>query len=35
MDLTEAQWKRIEPLLPKPRPHPDGRSRPWRDPAMC
>jgi len=32
MDLTEAQWKRLEPSLPKPRRRPDGRGRPWRDP---
>ena len=32
MDLTTAQWKRLEPLLPKPRRRPDGRGRPWRDP---
>ena len=32
MDLTEAQWKRLAPLLPKPRRRPDGRGRPWRDP---
>jgi transposase len=32
MDLTEAQWRRIEPLLPKPPRRPDGRGRPWRDP---
>ena len=32
MDLTEAQWNRLAPLLPKPRRRPDGRGRPWRDP---
>lgn len=32
MDLTDAQWRRIEPLLPKPRRRSDGRGRPWRDP---
>ena len=32
MDLTEAQWKRLAPLLPTPRRRPDGRGRPWRDP---
>ena len=32
MDLTDAQWKRLEPLLPKPRIRKDGRGRPWRDP---
>lgn len=32
MDLTEAQWAFVEPLLPKPRRRPDGRGRPYRDP---
>ena len=32
MDLTDAQWAVLEPLLPKPRRRPDGRGRPWRDP---
>lgn len=32
MNLTAAQWRRISPLLPKPRLRPDGRGRPWRDP---
>lgn len=32
MDLTDAYWRRIEPLLPKPRRRPDGSGRPWRDP---
>jgi transposase len=32
MDLTDAQWRRLEPLPPKPRRRPDGRGRPWRDP---
>jgi len=32
VDLTDAQWRRIEPLLPKPRRRSDGRGRPWRDP---
>src|SRR5512134_2349151 len=32
MDLTEAQWTFVEPLLPKPRRRPDGRGRPYRDP---
>ena len=32
MDLTERQWKRLEPLLPKPRVRQDRRGRPWRDP---
>ncbi len=32
MDLTEEQWKFVEPLLPKPKVRTDGRGRPWRDP---
>ena len=32
MDLTEAQWQIVEPLLPKPKMRDDGRGRPWRDP---
>jgi transposase len=32
LDLTDAQWRRLEPLLPKPRVRKDGRGRPWRDP---
>lgn len=32
MDLTDAQWKVLEPLLPKPVVREDGRGRPWRDP---
>ena len=31
MDLTEAQWKILEPLVPKPRRRRDGRGRPQRD----
>jgi len=27
MDLTEAQWKCLGPLLPKPRTRPDSRGR--------
>ncbi|HKS80836.1 MAG TPA: IS5 family transposase [Candidatus Acidoferrales bacterium] len=30
MDLTEAQWKKLKPLL-VPKRRPDGRGRPWRD----
>src|SRR5271169_5285482 len=30
MDLTEAQWQVLKPLL-APRRRPDGRGRPWRD----
>ncbi len=32
MELTEAQWEFVEPLLPKPKQRTDGRVRPWRDP---
>jgi len=32
VDLTDAQWAVLEPLLPTPRRRPDGRGRPWRDP---
>lgn len=32
MDLTEPQWKRLEPLLPKPRVRKDQRGLPRRDP---
>jgi transposase len=32
MDRTDAPWKRLEPMLPKPHRRPDGRGRPWRDP---
>lgn len=32
IDLSEWQWKRVEPLLPKPRVRKDWRGRPWRDP---
>ena len=41
MDLTDAQWRRLEPLVPKPRVRPDGglgadtarhgKGCPWRD----
>ena len=30
MDLTEAQWQVLRPLL-APKRRPDGRGRPWRD----
>src|SRR6266852_6185924 len=30
MDLTEAQWQVLKPLL-TPKRRPDGRGRPWRD----
>ena len=32
MDLTERQWTRLAPLLPKPKVRKDKRGRPWRDP---
>src|SRR5512132_2255580 len=32
MDLTDTQWARLAPLLPKPRVRRDRRGRPWRDP---
>jgi transposase len=32
VDLTDAQWAVLAPLLPKPRVRADGRGRPWRDP---
>ncbi len=32
MDLTDAQWAIIEPLIPKPRRRKDRRGRPWREP---
>ncbi|ODS54441.1 MAG: transposase, partial [Acidobacteria bacterium SCN 69-37] len=32
MDLTDAQWAVLAPLLPKPRVRRDRRGRPWRDP---
>src|SRR5690606_13858715 len=31
MDLTDAQWPVVEPLLPKPRPRADGKGRPRSD----
>ena len=30
-DVTDAQWQRIEPLLPVPRWQPGGSGRPPRD----
>src|SRR5438105_11153496 len=32
MDVTDAQWAILAPLLPKPRVRRDRRGRPWRDP---
>ncbi len=34
MDLTDAQWTIIEPLIPKPRRRKDGRGRLWREPRQ-
>ena len=31
MDLTDAQWEAIEPLLPELPRRDDGRGRPWRE----
>jgi transposase len=31
MDLTDEQWKVLEPLIPEPPHRADGRGRPWRD----
>src|SRR5580704_17946103 len=32
MDLTNEQWKLIEPILPSDPVRDDGRGRPWSDP---
>jgi transposase len=32
MELTDAQWDVLAPLLPRPRVRRDRRGRPWRDP---
>jgi transposase len=32
MDLTDPQWKLIEPILPPDPVRDDGRGRPWSDP---
>ncbi len=29
-DLTDEQWKILDPLIPKPRIRSDGRGRPWK-----
>src|SRR6201997_5917277 len=29
-DLTDEQWKPLDPLIPKPRTRSDGRRRPWK-----
>lgn len=29
-DLTDAQWWRLDPLIPEPQRRKDGRGRPWR-----
>ncbi len=34
MDLTDAQWAIIEPLIPKPRRRMDERGRRWREPRQ-
>ncbi len=34
MDMTDAQWAIIEPLIPKPRRRKDRRGRPWREPGV-
>jgi transposase len=31
MDLTEEQWKVVEPLIAKPKPRADGKGRPRQD----
>ncbi len=31
MDLTDAQWEVLKPLIPVPFKRPDGRGRPWKD----
>ena len=31
MDITDAQWAVVGPLLPKPKVRKDGRGRPWKD----
>ncbi len=32
MDLTDAQWEVLKPLIPDPPRREDGRGRPWRNP---
>ena len=31
MDMTDEQWRLLEPVIPKPPRRSDGRGRPWRD----
>ena len=31
MELTDAQWQVIRPVLPEPKRRKDGRGRPWRN----
>ena len=31
MDLTDAQWEILGPLIPEPPKRPDGKGRPWKD----
>jgi transposase len=33
--LTEAQWEKIEPLLPEPKRRKDNRGRPRADNRAC
>jgi transposase len=30
MELTDAQWRVLEPLIPTPKERSDGRGRPWK-----
>ncbi|RZU43725.1 IS5 family transposase [Edaphobacter modestus] len=30
LDLTDEQWKILDPLIPKPKTRPDRRGRPWK-----
>jgi transposase len=30
-DLTDAQWRILDPLIPEPSRRKDGRGRPWKD----
>ncbi|MFP5231855.1 MAG: transposase [Acidobacteriota bacterium] len=33
--LSDAQWERIEPLLPEPKRRKDRRGRPWASNRAC
>ena len=35
MEVTERQWKRLEPLLPTPPRRRDRRGRPWAENRAC